>query len=212
MRIHFHERLAEIQGEVITMGSHAVEMVRKATDSVIASNPSLAHEVIRLDDDIDQAERQTVMATITLVMQEGPVASDLKFLISTLGVVSEIEAIADHAVKLSRRSLKLGGSFPSGLKVTLSELSDRARSQCGAALRLYTSYSPELAESILEAENGIDEDYQQARNRVYELIKADPSDPAMLVRVIEVFHALEHVADNAASIAKRVQMIRDPSI
>ena len=111
MRIHYEERLLAIRSQVISMGNLAHDMVRKASESVIGGNPSLANEVIRDDDQVDALERKTTLETIMLVMQESPVGADLRFLISTLGVVGEIEEVADDAVKLARRSLKLGSEF-----------------------------------------------------------------------------------------------------
>lgn len=194
------------------MGNVAHEMVRNAAESVIFSNPSLAQEVIREDDTVDNAERSVMQDTIKLVMAESPVASDLRFLISTLGVVSEIEKVADDAVKLARRSLKLGSNFPSTMKVQLSELSESARLQFASSLRLYSDFSPELAKSIVDADEAIDSAYSTARDQVLELLKMDPSDPGSFVRTIEVFHALEHVSDHAVSIAKRMMLIDEPPL
>lgn len=210
MRTHFDERLLTIKNQVISMGNVAHEMVRKASESVIFSNPSLAHDVIREDDTVDIAERKVMQDAIMLVMSESPVASDLRFLISTLGVVSEIEKVADDAVKLSRRSLKLGSNFPSTMKVQLSELSEQVRRQFASSLRLYSEFSPELAKSIVDHDEVVDTAYSQARDQILELLKKDPSDPVAHVRTIEVFHALEHVSDHAVSIAKRMQLIDEP--
>jgi phosphate transport system protein len=210
MRIQYTERLQGMRSQVLGMGHSANEMVRMATDSIINSDPSLASEVIRLDDSVDSAERETMQSAIVIVMQESPVASDLKFLVSTLGIVSEIEKVADHAVKLSRRGLKLGGMFPGSLKIVLSELSEQARNQFNSALKLYTEYSPELAESIIVSDDAIDAAYSKARNKIFEFIKEDPNSSAAFVRTIEIFHALEHVADHAVAIAKRIQLIHAP--
>jgi phosphate transport system protein len=210
MRIHYTERLSEIRTQVVSMGSNASEMVRKAAESVISENPGLAHEVIREDDSVDANERKLTLDVVTLVMQETPVASDLRFLISTLGIVGEIETVADDAVKLARRSLKLGGFFPSTQKVALSTMSEQARLQLASAIKLYTEYSPELAKTIIDTDELVDTAYSQARNSVLEFFKEDSANYQHMVRSIEVFHALEHVADHAVAIAKRMQLLHEP--
>jgi phosphate transport system protein len=134
------------------------------------------------------------------VMQESPVASDLRFLVSTLGVVGEIEEVADDAVKLARRSLKLGTNFPSSMKVQLSDLSEIARRQLASAIRLYADFDNDQVDSA----------YSRARDELLVLLKKDPSDAGGLVRAIEVFHALEHVSDGAVAIAKRMLIIDEP--
>lgn len=210
MRIHYEERLLALRSHVIGMGNLAHEMVRKATESVISLNPGLANEVIRDDDAVDALERQATIEAVTFVLQEGPVASDLRFVVSTLGVVGEIEEVADDAVKLARRSLKLGTNFPATMKVQLNELSDIARLQFMSALRLYSEFDPELAREIVDRDNEVDSAYSRARDQLLEILKSDSSNAGGLVRTIEVFHALEHVSDHAVSIAKRMQLIDEP--
>jgi phosphate transport system protein len=210
MRIHYTERLTEIRTQVVGMGASASEMVRKASESVLGENPGLAHEVIREDDAVDQSERQLTLDVVTLLMQENPVAGDLRFLISTLGIIGEIETVADDAVKLARRSLKLGGFFPSTLKMALSNLSEQARLQFASSLKLYTEYTPELAQTIIDADELVDTAYSGARNSVLDFFREDTANYQHMVRTIEVFHALEHVADHAVAIAKRMQLLHEP--
>lgn len=193
------------------MGSVTTEMIRRASDAIILNDVSIAKGVISQDDEIDQAERDLLFETIRLVMQETPVASDLRFLVSTLGVIGEIEKVADDAVKLARRSINLQGEFPSELKVMLSNVSEQARSQFVHSLRLYSEYSDELASNIIEQEEIVDSAYVTARRQVYEMMKNDPGSPQKYVRVIEVFHALEHISDHAASIATRMQLVYQPA-
>ena len=210
MRIRYEERLLAIRGQVITMGNLAHEMVRKASESVITGNPTIAGDVIRDDDTVDAAERAITLEAIMLVMQENPVGPDLRFLISTLGVVGEIEEVADDAVKLARRSIKLGTNFPSSMKIQLSEISEISRQQLASAIRLYADFNHDLALSIIEKDDEVDAAYSRARDELLGFFRAEPNDARGLVRAIEVFHALEHVSDHAVSIAKRMQLIDEP--
>lgn len=194
------------------MGTRANELVKQAVDSLLNGDVDLAQTVIRNDDDVDRMEQETHKRTVLTVMQEAPVATDLRFLISTLGVVSEIEKTADDAVKLSRRACKLTNQFPSEMKVALLELGEESRKMFAAALRLYMDYSHELAEEIVRSDKGVDTRYSQARDRVIELIQANPENTGHLVRTIECFHALEHVADHAVEIARRMMMLYEPLV
>lgn len=209
LRQNYHERLEEIQRNVFRMGSGAADMVRMAVDAVIGGDLELASRVIAADDEIDAMERETLQRTVVTVMQENPVARDLRILVSTLGIVGEIEKVADDAVKLARRATKLQGSFPIELKVALQQLGEQARHMFTSALRLYGDYSVELATTIVEADDDVDSAYGIARSRVFELIKADPEAIRQLVRTIDAFHALEHIADHAVEIARRMQFLYD---
>lgn len=206
LRQHFDERLEEVKSDVVRMGSLAADMVRRATDAALNGEIELAAEVIRVDDEVDRLEDSLVEKTVLVVMQESPVGRDLRLLAATLGVIGEIEKVADDAVKLARRATKLSGQFPAEMKAALSEMGEQARHAFTSAMRLYTEYDEELARQIIKSDKDIDTYYKESRNRVFELIRKNPEATEQLVRTIEVFHALEHVADHAVEIACRLQI------
>ena len=194
---------------MIRMGGDANEMVKFAVEATLNGDLELANHVIASDDRVDEYERIAVNKTVIAVMQESPVAADLKFLVSTLGVVGEIEKVGDDAVKLARRATKLSGQFPAEMRVALLELGDAARRSFNSSIRLYSDYSRELAREIVHGDKEIDTAYSHARNKVFELIQRNPEATEHLVRTIEAFHALEHVADHAVAIAVRLGMLYD---
>lgn len=197
----------EIRADIVRMGAEANDMVRSAVDVIINGDLELAAKVIANDDAVDKFERQAVQKTVVAVMLEAPVADDLRFLISTLVIVGEIEKVGDHAVKLARRATKLSGQFPSEMRLALLELGELVRKSFSSSLRLYTGYSLELANEIIAADTAIDQAYSKARDRVFTLIRENPEATPHFVRTIECFHALEHVADHAVAIAVRLRML-----
>lgn len=199
------EHLAAIRQNALRMGECVSEMIRLACDAACQSNPDTARRVVTMDDTVDRLEGECVRSIVLCMMRHAPVASDLKFLTAALGVVSEIEQAADDAVKLARRSIKLSGQFPPELKVDLARLGERTRVSFARALKLFVEYSDELASEIIETDSEIDDLYKVARNRVVEMMQADASQARQFVRVIGTFHSLEHVADHAVEIAKRMK-------
>jgi phosphate transport system protein len=210
LRVHFQEKLEEIQSDVVRMGGEASEMVRIAMEAALSGDLDAASRVVGLDDRIDSFDRDVLNKSVIAVMQESPVANDLRFLISTMGIVGEIEKVGDDAVKLARRARKLHGQFPAEMKAALIELGELARHSFASSIRLYCDYSPELAREIIKGDQEVDTAYSNARNRVFEMIKQNPENTEHLVRTIEVFHALEHVADHAVAIATRLSMLHNP--
>lgn len=206
LRLHFNERLEDIRSDVVRMGGEANEMVRKAVEATLNGDLILAAEVIKQDDRVDDFEKLTLNKTIVVLMQEAPVARDLRFLVSTMGVVGEIEKIGDDAVKLCRRTTKLNAPFPMELKVALMDLGEQARRSFSSSMRLFCEFDSSLAEEIISGDKQIDTAYSRARDHVIKLIQEKPAETGSLVRVIEIFHALEHVADHSVAIAIRLRM------
>lgn len=196
----------EICSAILHMGNIAGEMVRLAVESILSGDVALARHVIDMDDEVDRLEEETTRKIITAVAMQAPVAYDLRFLTSSLGVAGELEKIADDAVKLARRATKLVGHFPGEMKLALERLGVESRRSLSSALRLFMTYDEALALSIIDDDNKVDTAYVAARDAVFTLIQEDPAETSNLVRVIEAFHALEHVADHATEIASRLRM------
>jgi len=192
------------------MGNRASEMVRQAVEATVTDNIELAQHVVTADDEVDKLEREVTEKTVITVMREAPVAQDLRFLISTIGVVGEIEKTADKAVKLARRAIKLTGRFPGEMKLPLQTLGEMARTSFSSALRLYVDFDLSLAEEVVHSDEAIDKAYTQVRSQLTALIQQDSSQTEHLIRTMDAFHTLEHVADYAVAIAVRVWMINAP--
>ncbi len=206
VRQHVDDRHQLIQSEILRMWGIAGDMVRLAVEAVISGDTETARRVIEMDDEVDAIEKSTLNETVRAVGLEAPVASDLRMLVCTLGVIGEVEKVADDAVKLARRSTKLSGHFPAEMKLALHQLGEEARRMFASAMRLYVEYSAELATEIVSSDEAVDGQYVQARDRVFDLIRESPQETEHLVRTIEAFHALEHVADHAVEIASRLRM------
>ncbi len=207
LRQQFSQILDEIRRDVVRMGGRVNDLVKQAVDAALTGDLELAHGVIANDDEIDRYEEEIHRRTVLTVLQEAPVAADYRFLVSALGVVGEVEKAADDAVKLARRVKKLSGHFPTEMKVALQELGEVSRQMFSASLKLFTDYSEELALEIIANDKDVDTRYSQARNRVIEMIRENPENSENLIRTIDSFHALEHVADHAVEIARRMKML-----
>lgn len=200
------ERHAAIRARVVRMGNLASDMARLAVDAAVQEQLDLADRVIAMDDEIDREEHALTQELIRAMALEAPVAKDLQFLLSTLGILGELERAADHAVKLARRIKKLRGSFPGELKLPLHQMSEESRRLLAASVKLYVEYDPVLAAEIRNADEQIDEQYAHTRRLVIQKIEENPAETRQLMRSLAAFSALEHLADQAVEIARRLSL------
>lgn len=206
LRAHLDQQLTDSRSEIVEMGNIAIAMIEKATDAILSRDSEAAHEVVGMDDRVDQLEFDLTHKLCLQILQTQPVASDLRFLAASLGIIGEIEKIADEAVKLSKRYLKLSEGLPAELRIALVEMSNHARQAFGASLRLFMDYSPTICEEVKDSEQRIDAEFKSVRSRIFDMIRSKPEASVELLRAIELFHALEHVGDHAAEIASRLEM------
>ncbi|MFN7172662.1 MAG: phosphate signaling complex PhoU family protein [Fimbriimonadaceae bacterium] len=199
--------LEQLQSILARMHATVTTMIRMAVRVTLESDQSLAKQVRRLDDEVDVLELEAMNMILVLLMRHAPVAGDLKFLTATLGIVGELEKAGDDAVKLARRSKKTVETFPEEMQHALQEMSEATIQILDDAMVLYTDYSDEHAQRVIDSDSDIDSRYKRARNNLLALIADTPTLTKPLYRCIETFHALEHAADHAVDIAKRMRSV-----
>lgn len=212
LRQQFDDRLKEIREQVVQMGSRTLEMIHDAVQAVVANDPSVEGRLAAAEQEIDRLEGRVTTETAIVIMQEAPVASDLRMLVGTLGVVGEIESTADITVKLAGCVRKIGGRFPSELRLPLQKTGDLARRAFSTAIHLYGEYSDDKAAEIEALESEIDQSYAEARVAILAMIRADATHAENLLRCLDAFHKLEHVGDRAKEIADRLRSSHRPVV
>lgn len=206
LRRYFDERIDQIRSHIVRMANLANEMIDLSVEATLTGRPELLERVIRQDDEVDLLEGEILRETVTLVMREAPVANDLRVLAATLGVIGDIEKIADDAEKIARRAKRIHLNIPGEMRTALMDMGVSARTAVSAAVRLYNDYSPELMREIVQMDEQVDQQFAVARHRLVQLIQENPADAERYFETIGMFHALEHVVDRALAIAKRLRL------
>ena len=107
MERHFDEELNELKMRLLLMGGRAETVVHKAIDALKNRDADLAEEVIRDDSAIDALEVEIDERCVRLLALRQPVGQDLRFIISALKIVNDLERVGDHAVNIAQSAIKL---------------------------------------------------------------------------------------------------------
>lgn len=211
-RARYTGSLREIEADSVRMGSLVLEMVSISSGIALDGDDRLTSKVLDWEREVDDMERDIVERVIVTLAMESPVAGDLLFLSATLFLVNELEKIGDEAAKLAVRVQKLQGEFPYEMLDLLREMSTLAQSNLRESLRLYSQYSHEAALRLVGMDDIVDRAYKTSRNLLLGMMQEDPERSRQFLRCLEIFHALEHVSDRAADIAKRMQTCYEPFV
>ena len=107
MRNRFDRELVRLNNELIEMGSMIEKSIETAVKAMVNQDVELANRVIESDDEIDQQERQIEDLCLKLLLQQQPVAKDLRLISSALKMVTDMERIGDHATDISEITIAL---------------------------------------------------------------------------------------------------------
>lgn len=208
-RQQFDQELAGVRQMLHNMLDQVAEMVLLAGEAASTGDESTLRRIVEMDNAIDEMEETTVMRVLEMIILQAPVSKDARFLATVLAIVGEIEQAGDDAVKLSKRLRRLGDDFPDGFRLPLGSLAEAVVDTLRSAGDLIDNYTDTRASEIIAGDNAIDSGYKQARDHVLSIADLHPPMSRQTFWTIEAFHALEHVADHAVEIAKRMKKLHE---
>jgi phosphate transport system protein len=204
LRKRFHQQLDEIDAKVIRLFALVTESVAAASDSLLAGDTEMARRLTDRDAIVDQLEADLEQVAERELVTQSPMARDMRYLVSVLRVVPELERSGDLAEHIAQRAA-------TGLAVRLTPTVRGLLEQLGAtcvemwqgAADAWAERDPEAAERLDTADDRIDSLHDQL---VEELGKADIALPDALQTTL-VARFYERLGDHAVHIAERTRYL-----
>jgi phosphate transport system protein len=204
LRDQYHEELDAILASICQMANLVGAAMERATEALLAADLTLAEAVIDGDDDVDLVYRDVENRAFELLARQQPVASDLRCLITSLRMCSDIERMGDlalHVAKVARRRYPQR-AIPDQLTDTVREMGRVAQQLAQKAGAVVDARD---AARALELER--DDDAMDALHRkLFEIILA-PDWPGQIEEAIDITlcgRYYERFCDHAVSVARRV--------
>ena len=182
MRDKFNEQLEQLNVELIRMGALCEEGISAATKALLDQDDDLRESAMAAEREIDQKERDIENLCMKLLLQQQPVASDLRAISAALKMSSDMERIGDQAA-------------------------DMARSVIGMVTDSIDSYvrkNLELAQSVVRKDDEIDELFLNVKNELIRLI-GQGDDGEVCIDLLMIAKYLERIGDHAVNIAQWVE-------
>ncbi len=204
----FDRELRTLRDKLLAMGGRAEEQIGLAVQALIKRDDALAQQVIVNDAAIDQAEIGIDELAFLILARRQPVASDLRFVMLALKVVTDLERIGDLAVNIAKRVKDLSRFAPSPMQERIELLAQRVLGALQLTLDAFVHADAERAEKVIEGDRDID-----ALNVhvIADVISGgdggDGEDANAVARALalsSVSRYLERIGDHATNIAEMV--------
>ena len=188
MRNKFDEQLSQLNHEMIEMGALCEEVIALASRALTENDKSLAARVAPLDSEIDRKERDIENLCLKLLLQQQPVARDLRQISAALKMITDMERIGDQA-----------------------EDNDLLREMAKATIRMvtesvdaYVKCDTMLAEQVIAEDDTVDGYFTQVKERLIGKIAQDPADGEYALDLLMIAKYFERIGDHATNIAEWV--------
>jgi phosphate transport system protein len=207
MRDVFHDQLDSVFADLARICRDVEEAVRLATEALLTGDAEIAERVISADVDIDRARERVEETAFDLLSLQQPVAGDLRVVVATLRMVTELERMGDlsvHVAKIARLRTPFV-AVPDEVRPTVSRMAEVAEEMVSKVSQIITGRDVQAAIALGRADEEMD---RLRRTSFTELLADDWShgvEAAVDVALLGRYY--ERIADHAVSVANRVVFV-----
>ncbi len=196
--------ISELEHDLLEMGSLAEGMISRAVDALMNLDTALAHEVLEMDDEVDQRDLDIENRCLKLLALQQPMASDLRVIGTAMKMITDVERIGDLAVDVAKASLKIEKELGETGYVDIRKIAGVARAMFREALEAYVRRDMDMVMGVIAKDDQVDELYREFRGQIHEHMREHPEDVVSASWMLLCIHHIERIADHAVNIAERV--------
>lgn len=204
MRSKFDMQLANLNKELIEMGALCEQVIALAAKSLAEGDIKTAKKIFPLDDEIDQKERDIESMCLKMLLQQQPVARDLRQISAALKMITDMERIGDQASDIAEIIGFMG------------ERTDRKcgdiENMAGAAIKMvtesvdaYVKQDVKIAKKVISHDDVVDDYFKKIKTELIEMISKNPDDGEYAIDLVMIAKYFERIGDHATNIAEWVE-------
>ena len=201
MRNRFDRQLEQLNNELINMGSLIEEAIEMAITALMKQE---AKEIVDFDEEIDEKEREIESLCLKLLLQQQPVARDLRQISAALKMITDMERIGDHAADISEMTILMAGTPYIRNIEHLQTMAKEAMVMLVKSIEAYVEKDLEKAEKVIESDDIIDDLFDQIKAELIDAIHQNPDNGEQAADLLMVSKYLERIGDHATNIAEWV--------
>lgn len=204
MRNKFNEQLVELNNEMISMGIMIEKSISKTVEALNNGDIELAGKIMEGDEQVDRAQKKIENICFNLIVEQQPVAKDLRTITAALKMVTDMERIGDHAADISEITVFLAKN---NIKVNFDHIGKMATEtvmMLNHSIEAYVERDREKARKVIEHDDVVDELFNQVKNDIIAHIRSNPNASEEAADLLMVAKYFERIGDHATNIAEWV--------
>lgn len=205
MRNRFDRQLQLLEEQLTHMGQLCEVAIANATKALSDGDVQQAQAVIAADEEIDQMEKDIERLCLKLLLQQQPVASDLRRISAALKMITDMERIGDQTSDIA----EIVSTARENRKVDVEEIGTMAAAvskMVRDSVNAYVTKDLELAKSVILADDVVDSYFEEIKEKMIQYIKDEQGEHGKhIFNLIMVTKYLERIGDHATNIAEWVE-------
>ena len=205
MRSKFDEQLKKLNEEMMHMGSMIEESIQKAIEAFIHQDADSAKDIMEGDSEIDREQKKIESLCFNLLMQQQPVARDLRTISAAMKMVTDMERIGDHAADISEMTILMSSDKPYRVNIEhVKSMASETMLMLIRAIEAYVEKNNDKAHIVMKQDDVVDE--------LFDFIREHPEDGEQAEDLLMVAKYFERIGDHATNIAEWVEFALDDKV
>ncbi|MEG1754945.1 MAG: phosphate signaling complex protein PhoU [Clostridia bacterium] len=202
MRKTFDEQLSLLNKELLTMGALIEHTIQAASEALVHQDVDAANCAIAFDREVDQKERDIETLCLKLLLQQQPVARDLRLISAALKMITDMERIGDQAADISGLVLYLAGKPFIKTLDHLPQMAEAAIRMVTGSIDAFVKRDLALAKTVIAMDDIIDDLFDIVKDELIALIRANSDNGEQAIDLLMISKYFERIGDHAQNIAE----------
>ena len=205
MRNKFDMQLEQLSSQLVYMGSLCEKAITNATKALKHGDLELAKEVMKDDEAIDQMEKEVERLCLKLLLQQQPVAKDLRQISAALKMITDMERIGDQVSDIAEIIISAGMSEATEVPI-IGQMAEATCKMMHDSVRAYVAKDLELARKVIAADDEVDNMFNKFRSELIEMIADNHGNQGQSAfDLMMISKYLERIGDHTTNIAEWVE-------
>ena len=204
MRNSFDKQLNLLSDELIYMGALCEKAIAISAKALLDGDKVAAATVIEHDEDINTMERNIEALCLKLLLQQQPVARDLRQISAALKMITDLERIGDHAADIAEIIGYLDGKTGADCKY-IADMARATIKMVTESIEAYVKRDLQLAQAVISHDDVVDELFEKVKCSLIKMIGAHPEEGEYALDLLMVAKYFERIGDHATNLAEWVE-------
>lgn len=204
MRNKFDEQMQLLHTELLEMCALIAHGIVNATQALIDQDAEQARCAIAIENEVDRKEREIETLCLRLLLQQQPVARDLRIISSALKMITDMERIGDQVADISEIVLTLTGSQYIKKLVHLPQMAEATKKMLNGSIDAFIKSDEKLANEVIKMDDIIDDLFKTIKDELIAIIHEDRSNGVQALDFLMIAKYYERIGDHAVNIAEWV--------
>lgn len=204
MRESLDTQLEKLNIELIKMGALCEDAISAAVSGMLENDVKILEKVFSIDSDIDKIEKDIEHLCTKLILQQQPVASDLRQITAALKMISDMERIGDQASDIAEMVPYVIGNDKNG-ETHIDKMAKTVIRMTNESIDSFVKKDLALAHKVIKDDDEVDELFLQIKKELIHLVQKDNQNGEYYMDLLMIAKYLERIGDHTTNIAEWVE-------